>query len=156
MLLVFCIFAACILMVLLTGANSYQMLTSRDADSFSRRLCVQYVAAKIRHSDADSSIYIGDFEGSASDEGNTLFLRESVNGENYLTRIYCYKGYLRELYAAADEDMHPEDGEVILTAKSLTFSMDPKSGLLKIENVDGGGQQQELSIFLRSEKRVGA
>ena len=43
-LLLFGVFAACILAVLLTGADAYRRLTLRDRAVGDRRACVQYLA----------------------------------------------------------------------------------------------------------------
>ena len=43
-LLLFGIFAVCVLMVLLTGANAYRRLTERDQQAYQRRTCAQYLS----------------------------------------------------------------------------------------------------------------
>ncbi len=47
-LLLFGVFAACVLAVLLTGANAYRRLTQRDQEAYLRRTCVQYLATRVR------------------------------------------------------------------------------------------------------------
>ena len=47
-LVVFALFAVCVLSVLLTGANVYQRLTQRDRDSYQRRTGAQYLATRGR------------------------------------------------------------------------------------------------------------
>ena len=88
-MLTFCVFAACVLMVLTSGAQSYQVLSDRDAESWNSRTCVQYIAARVRHADAAKSVFVGSFDGAPSENGDTLFLNETVNGTDYCTRIYC-------------------------------------------------------------------
>ena len=44
MLLLFGVFAACVLILLLTGARAYRRLTQRDQAAFDRRTCVQYLS----------------------------------------------------------------------------------------------------------------
>jgi hypothetical protein len=149
-LLLFCVFAACVLLVLLTGAGSYQRLTARDEESYDRRVCVQYIAARVRHADQAQSVYVGDFDGNRSDSGDTLHLLEEIDGEQYDTRIYCYDGYVRELFASSDGDFAPEDGDTVLPAQSLSFSCDPSTELLTVHTANAAGQESSLSLALRS------
>ena len=51
-LLLFGVFAACVLAVLLTGANAYRRLTQRDQAAYLRRTCVQYLATRVRQADS--------------------------------------------------------------------------------------------------------
>mgnify|MGYP000031294994 CR=1 FL=1 len=95
-LLVFSLFAACVLMVLLTGADAYQRLVERDQTAFDRRSCTQYLATKVRQGDGQGQIWVDTF---AEDEGPQCLYQEE---DGYLTRIYCYDGWLRELYAQPD------------------------------------------------------
>ena len=73
---------------------------------------------------------MADFEGC-----DALVIREEVGSRVYLTRIYCYDGWLRELYAAESARLHPADGEKILEAEEMTLSLE--AGLLRAE-MDGG------------------
>jgi hypothetical protein len=147
-LLLFGVFAACVLMVLLTGAGSYQRLTERDAHSYDQRICVQYLAARVRHADTTGGVFVGTFDGKPEEAGDTLFLAETLDGETYWTRIYYYDGYVRELFTAADGEFEPEDGDPVLTAQSLSFSL--KDGLLTAETADADGEAAELTLALRS------
>ena len=147
-LLLFSVFAACVLLVLLTGAGSYQRLTKRDAKNYDQRICVQYLAAKVRHAEQLDGIFVGNFDGIPAKSGDTLFLTEDVDGETYWTRIYYEDGYVRELYAAADETFEKEDGEPVLAARSLTFQLSA-DGLLMAATVDLNGDPTELTLSLR-------
>ena len=62
--------------------------------------------------------------------------------------MYCYDGYLRELFAAAGEDFYPEDGEKILAAGGLSLSRDGR--ILTAELTDGEGQVRQMTLYLRS------
>lgn len=155
-LLCFCVFAACVLMVLLTGARSYRGLVSRDAASYSRSIAARYVTAKIRHADAEDSISVSDFSGNdlAAEAGNTLFLAEKENGQTYYTRIYYYKGYVRELFTSASDSFARADGDAVMKAKKLHFSLDREAGLLTVFSTDQRGQTAEVMLSLRSREAV--
>ena len=45
-LLLFGVFAVCVLSVLLTGADAYRRMTERDNRAYDRRTCVQYVVTE--------------------------------------------------------------------------------------------------------------
>ena len=55
-LLLFGVFAVCVLAVLLTGADAYRRLTERDREASDRRPSVQYIATRGRQSDAAGGI----------------------------------------------------------------------------------------------------
>lgn len=158
-LALFGVFAGCVLAVLLTGAGSYRRLVARDAAAFSRRTAVQYIAAKVRQADAAApdgrcGVFVGAFAagepsgGVSAGTGDTLFLEETVDGASYYTRIYYYDGYIRELYTAASAAAAPEDGEKVLDARALAFTL--KDGLLSVTAAEESGGTAALSLELRS------
>ena len=119
-LLLFAIFASCVVLVLLFGADIYQGLTQRDRDSYQRRTAVQYLTTRIRQCDSVDMIFVGDFhEAKPLDEGNVIFICETFGDRTFYTRIYCYDGYLCELFGEAGSELEPEDGERILKADRL-------------------------------------
>ena len=140
-LLLFGVFAACVLAVLLTGASAYRRLTQRDQAAYLRRTCVQYLATRVRQSDSRDCVAVENFDGA-----DALVLKET--GGDYATRIYCYDGWLMELYAAADADMDPQDGEKVLELSSLSLSLE--DGRLTADVVDQEGAAETLRLTLRS------
>ena len=141
-LLLFSVFAASILSVLLTGAGVYSRLTLRDQSAYDRRTCVQYLAAKTRQAGSADQVSVGSF-GS----GDALLLREEIDGQPYLTRIYCHDGWLRELFAAEEDPFAPEDGEKILPA--LGLELRDEGELLRLELTDSDGQVIALTLCPR-------
>lgn len=114
-LLLFAVFAVCVLIVLLTGARAYSRLTERDQSAFNQRTCMQYIAARVRQADSLGAVSAEDFNGVPA-----LVLGA---GEEYVTRVYCYEGWLMELYSEAGADLAPEDGEQLMEASSLELSL---------------------------------
>lgn len=139
-LLLLVVFATCVLMVLFFGADAYSRLTQRDQVSYNNRTAVQYIATRVRQGDSLGNITLGNFDGV-----DALVLDA---GEEYVTRLYCYDGYLRELYAAADLPMNPADGEQVLAAEDMQLSLE--DGLLQIDLTDAEGQTNHLALSLRS------
>ncbi len=142
-LLLFAVFAACVLMVLLTGAEAYRRLTQRDRTAYDRRTCVQYVATRVRQADGLDAVAVEDFGG-----GDCLTLTETIDGADYVTRVYCYDGYLRELFTAASAELEPEAGQEIMAAGGLELELE--DGLLTVVTTDEEGTESSLLLTLRS------
>ena len=62
-LLLFGVFAVCILSVLLTGADVYQRLASRDQRSYGQRTAAQFLTTRVRQADRLGDVRIESFEG---------------------------------------------------------------------------------------------
>ena len=142
-LVLFGVFAVCILSVLLTSADAYRRLADRDETSYDRRVASQYLSTRVRQSDVAGGVAVESFDGV-----DALVLREEIDGEIYETRVYCYEGYLRELFADAQETFEPEDGERVLEAESMTLALENRT--ITAEITDPTGQVQTLTLFLRS------
>ncbi len=138
MLLLFGVFAVCVLSVLLTGAKAYRGLTDRDRAAYDRRTCVQYIATRVRQGDIEGGVTVEPFE-------DTTALCMTQDG--YMTRIYWHDGYLMELYTSADAELYPEDGEKIMPLESLSWAME--DGLVTAEIGAAGGVVDTLRLSLR-------
>ena len=88
-LLLFGVFAVCVLAVLLTGADAYRRLTQRDQAAYDRRTCEQYLTTRVRQADRTGSMAI-------ENRGGTDVLVLGAD-EEYITYIYHYDGWLMEL-----------------------------------------------------------
>jgi len=165
-LLLFVIFTICILAVLLTGTDIYKKISQRDQNSFQRRTTVQYLTTRLRQSDAEKMVFVGDFHtGSAGDadhtvadhdahdaavSGDTLFLCEELNGRTFFTRIYCHEGYLCELFSEADLEISKKFGEPILALNALQFTLQGNVLTIEIEHTDT--TTETLILNLRSKE----
>ena len=125
-LTVFAVFALCVVLVLLSGAQVYRGLTERGEENFASRTAARYLTTRIRQAE---SVTVGDFEGCQA-----LVIPEQIDGTTYLTRVYVYDGHLRELYCAENADLQPRDGEKVLPAEVLEVTL--RDGLLTME-LDG-------------------
>ena len=141
-LLLFGVFAICILAVLLGATGIYQRLTERDARSYEARTAAMYVATKVRQNDHAGGIAV-DRIG----ESDALVLTETVEGETFCTWIYCHDGYLYELFLPADLEAAPEDGERLLPVEALELSL--TDGLLSAQ-ITQSGECRQLRLSLRS------
>ena len=115
-LLTLVIFALCLLLVLLTGASIYQDLVDKSELSHIRRTVRSYLSTRVHQA---ASVAIGTLQGC-----DALLLTETVDNETYVTHIYCWDGWLRELYTVPGADPAPEDGEPILEVGSFSCAQD--------------------------------
>lgn len=113
-LLVLAVFALCLLLVLLTGADVYRGLVQQGEEAYLRRTALQYLTTRVRQAE---SVQIGDFDGCEA-----LILEESADQETCTTRVYCYDGWLRELYCVPGAQVAPQDGQALLEAADLSVS----------------------------------
>ena len=139
-LAVLAVFAMGILGTLLGGVGIYRRLTQRDRASFDSRTCVQYMATRVRQ--ADGAVETGIFG-----EGDALLVAQPAQDGDYLTRIYCYDGWMMELFSARSADLAPQDGEKILPARELTLELE--DGLLRVRVTDMDGAVHDLYLYLR-------
>lgn len=145
-LLTFAVLAGSVLIVLALGADSYRQLTERGADSYEKRIGVQYIASKIRHNDIMDGVFVDGFS-ETYDSISTLYLSQEVEGSLYYTRIYYYEGAIRELFSIAEEEFLPEDGNEIMEAEGLEFTQQGR--LLTITAVDTRGETTALKLSIR-------
>ena len=135
------VFAVLILSVLLGGAGAYRRLTQKGQQQFDSRTCVQYIATKVRQ--APEGVQADTFGMS-----DALVIPQTYGEVQYVTRIYCYDGWLMELFTAASGDFAPEDGERLMPAKRLSLSL--KDGLLTVLIAEDTGKEQTLLLDLRT------
>ena len=148
-LVLLCVFGVGILSVLLSGAGVYRRLGERDRMAYDSRTCLQYVATKVRQAPAPDSVALSEFG-----ESDCLRLSQWVDGTEYWTRVYCYEGWMMELFTVAGEGFAPEDGEKILQVDSFSLSRD--GTLLSVEIVDSRGDADSILLSLRGGEGAGA
>ena len=146
-LLLFGLFAIGILAVLLGGAGVYGRLTQRNGASYHRRTCTQYVATKLRQASSPEAVVVAAFG-----QADALVISQTIDGEEYLTRVYCYDGWLRELFAIAGGDFAPEDGEKILPLADLSLSCN--GTLVEASFIDTNGGEWDLTLHIRGNEGV--
>ena len=139
-LLLFGVFAVCVLAVLLTGADAYRRLTDRDRAAFDRRTAVQYLATRVRQADARGGVAVEDIGGAAA-------LKLDAESD-YPTWLYCYDGQLMELYCYFEERPGPEDGQPLMAVEGLEATLEDV--LLTLRVTQAGGETDTLLLSLRS------
>ena len=143
-LLVFAVFMVSVLLVLLSGADTVQKLTDRDQRTYHHRTAVQYLTTRIRQSDRAGAVSTDN-----SGDVSTLVLTEDIDGYPYETRIYCYDGYLREMFCPAGLGLAPGFGEEILPMEDFRVVLE--DNMLRAELILTDGTSEHCQLLLRSE-----
>ena len=126
-LVVFAVFAVCLLMTLLSGAGVYKDLTDHSEALYTQRVTIQYLTTRVRQA---GSVHVEDFHGREA-----LTIRDTIDGDTYLTRVYCHDGSIRELFSTEDAPVLPEDGTPIAAGTHLSFVLD--DGFLTVHTDHG-------------------
>ncbi len=124
-------FAVGLIACLVAGAGSYRRLGDQSAAAYDRRTACAYLSTQVRRAESVSVEPFG--------EGMALCLHQSLDGRAYVTRIYCYDGWLMELFAASEGRFAPEDGQPVLALDGL--GMELKDGSLALHVQDASGAQ---------------
>lgn len=143
-LLVFAVFTVSVLLVLLSGADTVQKLTRRDQRTYHHRTAVQYLTTKVHQSDVAGAVSVEEKDGIS-----TLVLTEKIEGISYDTRIYCYDGYLREMFCASGAGLSATFGEKILPLEDFQVSFDGSTVCASLSLIDG--TTDTVTLQLRSE-----
>lgn len=146
-LALFCTFAVSVLMVLMMGASSYKSVTAAMNSNYEDRTGAGYLAEKIRHFDSRGGIAAGKFDGN-----DALLLRQNVDGTEYITYIYYYDGYIRELLTENNSGMTAEAGEKVIEASGFTTEQ-TDSGLLKVTCTMTDGSEPYVLVSPRSAQK---
>jgi len=148
-LLLFCVFTASMLFVLISGAGAYQNISNAMEEQYSGRTCLSYLAAKVKHYDTMDNVTLTSFGGVEA-----LALDEQSGGETYRTLIYYYDGHVYELFASRDSGLVPGDGFEIIAVDSLRFEQ-AQGGLIRII-CSAAGREEDVFISVQSGKGVAA
>ena len=122
-LLVFCVFTMSSLAVV--GSHVYAKTADTLEYNFNQMTLADYLQEKIHQNLSIDAIDTMQVEGH-----DILCLHDSYEGKPYTTYLYAYKGYVKELLISYEEDFEIEDGENILEADDVTFTI--KDSLLTI------------------------
>ncbi len=138
---VFTLFALVILSVLLSGASAYHRLVAENQIHDNSRTALSYISARVRRAESGQNVQKGEFA-----QKDALILQEQLDGQSYTTRIYCYEGYLMELYTPAEGTFAPQDGTRILPMEALTVTID--GNLLTVTLQDEKQNSYQIALYL--------
>lgn len=147
----FCIFALSAIFLISIGANVYGKTVEHMDSNFSQRTSFAYVTEKIRQSDQLDAVSTGELDGHPA-----LLITQNIGDSEYITYLYEYNGYLKELMVRADTPLGPEAGQDILAVTdfsltevseglfSFTIATDDKTSCsLYVSTKSAGGDRHE-------------
>lgn len=146
-LLLFTVFLTSVLLVLLTGADVVNKLSARDQKNYNQRTTIQYLATRIRQADQSGMISV-----STMGDSDAFVIKEVIDDTPYETWIYCYDGYLCELFSESGMELEAEYGEYILPLSSLQINETDSCFQLDLQLEDEW--EDRLIITLRSKEGV--
>jgi hypothetical protein len=112
--------------------------------NFNERTGFAYVTEKIRQADSDGAVSIGDFDGIPA------LLIARTSGENtYITYLYAYNGYLKELMVRKDTPLSPEAGQDILAVSEFSLQQ-VNDRLFSFTICAEGGESCSLFVSTKS------
>jgi len=127
-----CVFAAFLFFTLASGARIYKDVSAVMEEQYTSRTALGYVTAKLHQSDAAGCVSLGTL-----DDVPALVISEEYDGVEYKTFVYCWDGYITELFCPASESLLPSDGLQVIAAEELEFSME--GNLVRIDCVTSAG-----------------
>ena len=137
-LALFCVFAACALMVVVMGADVYRKGADEMQQNFDTRTSIAYISTKLRQNDLADGVYFDEI-----DEIPALVLAQEIDGVMYNTYLYSYGGSLMEQFTLQSLDPDPQAGRPIMALSELqceTF----QNGLLRVTVTQPDGSRKSL------------
>lgn len=130
------------LVVLASGTYSHQVQDSED--SFVSRTALSYVTEKIHQADEYGSVYAGTFDGQ-----DAIVICQTYSEQTYMTYLYEYDGYLRELFIQDGVDAKASDGRRILASDSFS-SEESQEGLFHLYCTNKDGSISDTYVSIKS------
>ncbi len=130
------------LVVLASGTYSRQVQDSED--SFASRTALSYVTEKIHQADEYGAVYAGTF-----DRQDAIVIRQTYSEQTYVTYLYEYDGYLRELFIQDGVDAKASDGRKILASDSFSFE-ETQDGLFHLYCTNKDGSISDTYVSIKS------
>lgn len=145
-MLLFLIFTLSALGIVTFSVQIYRNIVERADGRFNTETASAYISEKFRNHDQNGSIKISDYKGNQA-----VSIEETVKDVPFITYIYVYDGYLRELYTETDRagELSASDGNEILPMERMDVSS-ISDRLLKVEFTDSEGRKEETYLSLKS------
>ena len=137
------VFAVFSTLLVLFGAQAYRATTARTATHGDERTIYAYMLNSLRGDDE-----MGMVRPRTEDGIDMVAVSYDFDGDLYEKRIYCYDGYLRELFTSAENEFDPAGGEKVCEAQSLKAQMD--GSLLTVEITDANGKTHTVDTAMRT------
>lgn len=110
----FFIFALSAIFLITIGANVYGQTVNAMGQNFNTRTSIAYLTEKIRQADQENCCHIGELDGIPA-----ISISTSTANTTYITYLYEYDGYIRELTVSEKVSLSPSAGQEILPVSSF-------------------------------------
>lgn len=125
------------------GVQVYKNIVTSNSENFKLRTSLSYIATKVRQCDERGCVYITKEQGTPM-----LILEERGEGIDCITRIYFYKGELKELYQEKGMEYQLKDGLAVTELKEFDILQLPNNRI-SMTAKNKQGEKENLVISLR-------
>lgn len=143
-LALFGIFAFSAIFLITIGADIYGKTMDNMEDNFDTRTALAYITEKVRQSDLENQISIGEFDGHPA-----LIISSDTRENQYRTYLYEYQGSLKELMMKQDILLSPSAGQDILAISDFEL-LPVNSRLINCRITISSQQTYDLYISVHS------
>lgn len=134
------LFMVFLLMMLLFSAQAYRSAVSGNQTNNNLYTASAYITAKFRQHDNIKDISVETLEDSPA-----LCLKDTINGQSYITYIYLKDQHLKELFTAADNTPVTQMGTDIASLNAFQISQEDNN-FYRITLEDQQGCQSYLLL----------
>lgn len=138
-MLLFLVFVLCALFTVLIGGKVYENIQARIECSYTGSVALNYIANKVRQGDHYGAVKVREI-----DSVPVLELKQEISGVTYVTQIYYYDGYIRELFTDIQSGLGLSDGLEIIRCEGLELDM--KGCLIEIRTTGADGGSLTLAV----------
>ena len=122
------------------SSGVYRSAVSASDGNSARRTALSYLVNQVRRADRTGGVAVGAFG-----DGDAVALTETVEGDDYVTILYCLDGQLMELYAEAGSGLTPADGLAVLALSDLSVETDGARITFTVTAPDGAVSAASVS-----------
>lgn len=145
--------------IIMAGSNVYQKIADNMEINYDKRVSLSYLTTKVRQNDSKGNIYLTEKKFDDPKYGamdvKLLTIKESdeLTGFEYVTYLYYYDGFIREVFLDLDEngetiDFELGDGDAIIASNDFEFVRCDRC--VEFVVTDPEGERKSTKIYLRS------
>ncbi len=145
-ILLFLVFTLSALGIVLASVQIYQRIVEQANESYDTETAIAYLSEKFRSHDENGSIRKDQFKGH-----DAIVLEDTIVDVPYVTYIYAYDGYLRELFIEKElaEGADEDSGNRILEMKDFNVG-EPYDRLMHLKFTDRNGKVTDTYLSVHS------
>ena len=146
-LAVFFVLAASSVALVVLASGLYSRQVKEASDSYSGRTALAYVTEKVHQNDENGAAFAESFDGV-----NALVIRQDYGEKKYVTYLYSYEGYLRELFIQEGVQAKASDGRKILETEAFEAE-EVSDGIFHLCCENKEGRKTDTFVSVKSTAR---